>query len=64
VRQFLALLLFSPILASAQSDSQPDRLPALGFHHLHLNSTNPDATIDFYSSSRARRRRLLQDFLR
>ena len=48
-RQFLALLLFSPILASAQSDSQPDRLPAPGFHHLPLNSTNPDEAIDFYT---------------
>jgi catechol 2,3-dioxygenase-like lactoylglutathione lyase family enzyme len=27
----------------------PDsRLPAPGFHHLHLNSVNPDAAIDFY----------------
>jgi catechol 2,3-dioxygenase-like lactoylglutathione lyase family enzyme len=24
-------------------------LPAPGFHHLHLNSTNPDAAIDFYA---------------
>ncbi len=24
-------------------------LPAPGFHHLHLNSLNPDAAIDFYS---------------
>src|SRR5262245_53192729 len=24
-------------------------LPAPGFHHLHLNSTNPDAAIDFYT---------------
>src|ERR1051326_5371210 len=23
-------------------------LPAPGFHHLHLNSVNPDAAIDFY----------------
>ena len=32
-----------------ESDSQPDRLPAPGFHDLHLNSTNPDAAIDFYT---------------
>jgi len=23
-------------------------LPAPGFHHLHLNSVDPDAAIDFY----------------
>ena len=31
---------------------QPDpasRLPVPGFHHLHLNSVNPDAAIDFYT---------------
>ena len=31
--------------------AQPDpgsRLPAPGFHHLHLNSVNPEAAIDFY----------------
>jgi catechol 2,3-dioxygenase-like lactoylglutathione lyase family enzyme len=26
-----------------------DALPAPGFHHLHLNSTNPDAAVDFYT---------------
>jgi len=36
----LALTLF------AQPDS---RLPAPVFHHLHLNSINPDAAIDFYT---------------
>jgi catechol 2,3-dioxygenase-like lactoylglutathione lyase family enzyme len=49
VRRFLVLLLFSPMLASAQSEGRPDTLPAPGFHHLHLNSTNPDAAIDFYT---------------
>jgi len=24
-------------------------LPAPGFHHLHLNSVEPDAAIDFYT---------------
>ena len=24
-------------------------LPTPGFHHLHLNSTNPEAAIDFYT---------------
>ena len=28
---------------------QAQDLPAPGFHHLHLNSTNPDAAIDFYT---------------
>jgi hypothetical protein len=27
---------------------QTDMLPTPGFHHLHLNSVNPDAAIDFY----------------
>ena len=29
--------------------SAPAGLPAPGFHHLHLNSINPDAAIDFYA---------------
>jgi len=29
--------------------AQTGNLPAPGFHHLHLNSTNPDAAIDFYT---------------
>ena len=24
-------------------------LPAPGFHHLHLNSVDPDAAVDFYT---------------
>ena len=32
----------------AQTKSQADALPAPGFHHLHLNSVDPDAAIDFY----------------
>jgi catechol 2,3-dioxygenase-like lactoylglutathione lyase family enzyme len=28
---------------------QSQNLPTPGFHHLHLNSTNPDAAIDFYT---------------
>ena len=31
-----------------QTRSQVDTLPAPGFHHLHLNSVNPDAAIEFY----------------
>jgi catechol 2,3-dioxygenase-like lactoylglutathione lyase family enzyme len=37
------LMLFA-LGARAQTE-----LPAPGFHHLHLNSTNPDAAIDFYA---------------
>src|SRR5207244_278547 len=29
--------------------AQTDGLSVPGFHHLHLNSTNPDAAIDFYT---------------
>jgi catechol 2,3-dioxygenase-like lactoylglutathione lyase family enzyme len=32
-----------------RTTGQPDPLPAPGFHHLHLNSVNPDAAIDFYT---------------
>src|SRR5512136_1698097 len=28
---------------------QTAMLPAPGFHHLHLNSVDPDAAIDFYT---------------
>lgn len=51
----IALLLFGPGLparASAQeaaSEKKPDFAPG-HFHHLHLNSTNPAAAIDFYTS--------------
>ena len=32
----------------AATDGNTEKLPTPGFHHLHLNSTNPDAAIDFY----------------
>lgn len=35
--------------AAAQADTPAEALPAPGFHHLHLNSVNPDAAIDFYT---------------
>jgi catechol 2,3-dioxygenase-like lactoylglutathione lyase family enzyme len=41
-------LLFT-IIAAAISLQAQDALPTPGFHHLHLNSTNPDAAIDFYT---------------
>jgi hypothetical protein len=40
----LALGLTVAALVYAQSDA----LPPPGFHHLHLNSVNPDAAIEFY----------------
>lgn len=39
-----AALFFSTAAPMAQLDA----LPAPGFHHLHLNSTNPEAAIAFY----------------
>jgi catechol 2,3-dioxygenase-like lactoylglutathione lyase family enzyme len=35
-------------LASGLVTAQSNALPAPGFHHLHLNSTNPEAAIAFY----------------
>ena len=35
------------VVAIGPADSQTI-LPAPGFHHLHLNSTDPDAAIAFY----------------
>ena len=40
-------VLFAP-RANSQSTETAAALPAPGFHHLHLNSINPDAAIDFY----------------
>ena len=37
--------------AAAGVGGQTDALPAPGFHHLHLNSVNPDRAIDFYVRS-------------
>jgi catechol 2,3-dioxygenase-like lactoylglutathione lyase family enzyme len=45
-----ALAVFT-LLPSAESPSAQSAaaLPTPGFHHLHLNSTNPEAAIDFYT---------------
>src|ERR1700676_1781012 len=45
---FKALVCAGVIFAS-WGNAQTDALPPPGFHHLHLNSTNPDAAIDFYT---------------
>ncbi|HYL37373.1 MAG TPA: hypothetical protein VEV17_15770 [Bryobacteraceae bacterium] len=36
-------------LVAAQNSDQGGTLPPPGFHHLHLNSINPDAAIDYYT---------------
>ncbi len=38
---------FSSLSVAQSADSSA--LPPPGFHHLHLNSTNPEAAIDFYT---------------
>src|SRR5438874_8908035 len=41
---------FVVLLAPATSAQVAgEKLPAPGFHHLHLNSVNPEAAIDFYT---------------
>src|SRR6202047_1528930 len=40
-------MIFAPA-SRAQTKSPADALGAPGFHHLHLNSMNPDAAIEFY----------------
>src|SRR5579864_2371317 len=42
------LLSLAAIAAAASTAYAQDALPAPKFHHLHLNSTKPDAAIDFY----------------
>jgi catechol 2,3-dioxygenase-like lactoylglutathione lyase family enzyme len=37
------------VLSQSQTQDQNAQLPTPGFHHLHLNSPNPDAAIDFYT---------------
>lgn len=44
-RAAVAALLLASVAAPA---AQPNALPEPGFHHLHLNSTNPEAAIAFY----------------
>jgi hypothetical protein len=45
VRLLLVLLCLASVGTTAQ---QSAALPVPGFHHLHLNSTDPDAAIAFY----------------
>lgn len=45
--RLVALLACAFLPVGAQT--QESKLPPPGFHHLHLNSANPDAAIDFYT---------------
>ena len=52
IRVFLStatLLITTLHWSLAQTAAQPAVLPPPAFHHLHLNSMNPDAAIDFYA---------------
>jgi catechol 2,3-dioxygenase-like lactoylglutathione lyase family enzyme len=44
-------LIVAVVLAAVGVQGQTEALPAPGFHHLHLNSMNPDKAIDFYVRS-------------
>src|SRR6202049_1215484 len=37
------------VRSQTQPQNQNSQLPTPGFHHLHLNSPNPDRAIDFYT---------------
>ena len=45
---FVAALAVSGILPPRTHQAAGGNLPAPGFHHLHLNSMNPEAAIAFY----------------
>jgi catechol 2,3-dioxygenase-like lactoylglutathione lyase family enzyme len=44
-----AALIAAAAVATSRAQSAGGVLPAPGFHHLHLNSINPDAAIEFYT---------------
>ena len=51
IQNLISATILVLLIASAgrtQTPSPAAALPAPGFHHLHLNSVNPDAAIDFY----------------
>ena len=37
------------VRSQTQPQDQTNQLPTPGFHHLHLNSPDPDRAIDFYT---------------
>jgi catechol 2,3-dioxygenase-like lactoylglutathione lyase family enzyme len=47
----LVIAVLSSTGSSARLAAQGESLAAPGFHHLHLNSTNPDAAIAFYTKA-------------
>ena len=47
----LRLLIVLGAVGSVTAAAQNAALPAPGFHHLHLNSTNPQAAIAFYTKA-------------
>jgi catechol 2,3-dioxygenase-like lactoylglutathione lyase family enzyme len=52
IRIFFLTAIFVVALAQgskAQTNDHANALPVPGFHHLHLNSVDPDAAIDFYT---------------
>jgi hypothetical protein len=48
IRALIPAIIFGLAFAPSGRSQDAEKLPAPGFHHLHLNSTNPDAAIDFY----------------
>src|ERR1700680_2110398 len=46
MKTFILAVVLGTMLAAR---GQTQNLPTPGFHHLHLNSTDPDAAIDFYT---------------
>jgi catechol 2,3-dioxygenase-like lactoylglutathione lyase family enzyme len=47
-RALIVTVIFGVTFAP-RGQAQGGQLPPPGFHHLHLNSTNPEAAIDFYT---------------
>jgi catechol 2,3-dioxygenase-like lactoylglutathione lyase family enzyme len=47
----VAVVFLSALLTLSSALSAQSSLPAPVFHHLHLNSVNPDAAIDFYTKA-------------
>jgi len=50
IRALIPAVVFAAVLSSSgiPAIGQTNALPPPGFHHLHLNSVNPDAAIAFY----------------
>jgi catechol 2,3-dioxygenase-like lactoylglutathione lyase family enzyme len=47
-RAIIPAIMLGLALAPSGRSQDAEKLPPPGFHHLHLNSTNPSAAIDFY----------------